>query len=566
MKKSTFRPSGLCILFFLVGTMVLHGQEAQEYLHLDSPVYPLLHAILAESGRVLPSTSLPMTKAQIGQILDGFDSSGLSEPGQSATAFIRKELQPETTVEEYSLALEPVLGLEWYGQSLPDYQPVHGFNDRLALLSLELALAAQDVVFMFADYELKEEALASTGDSGMWRGLNLPGSFSYFDIQSPFRAYASIGGDFWNLGLGRDRLEIGPGRFSQLILGSAPHYYDHVQARIFWDQVSYSLHLLSLDATLYSTPADDPVDPRFKPTGDSSRFYVNHRLELNTLEGALRIGLDEGLLVSGQPFDPKYLNPFMILHSFTSWESFSNASGGTASSFMGLDFTLSPAKGISVNGQVVFNQFTLPIEASAGDAGTPGAFGYQLGANGAWPMGSGYLEGGAEWTLTDPWLYLRENPLKSFIWTRNALSNIAIEKQGKTRLLLAEPMGYQYGPDSTGLALWANWRDASAQLGFFGRFERVLIGENGFDGAWSSTAPDQTGAAAVAMRTPTGIPEIKTILSLAGTWEAQTWLGLSGGLDIQWVDQAAHQKNNAILSVEANLGFECRILLLLSSL
>lgn len=548
----------LILLFLLSGVLApfLAADSGQEMVPLGNHLYEMLDALALEAGVQQTSRSRPWPRQQFRQFAADINPADLSDEGRAVRELLLSEpdLQAILSEDDMSLELIPRIGLEFYGRNLPWLEPVHGFNQRLPVFSLDGRLQVGDILFFAADYEVREEVLAQTRDSDGWIMANLPGKFEFFDIQSPFRSYGSIGGDFWNLSFGRDRLALGSGKMHQIQIGSSAHFYEHFQARLFWPDFSWSFQLLSLDASLDTNEV--------KPAGDPSRFFYNHRIDFRGLEGRLGIGLSEGLMVAGQALDIKYFAPFMVYHSFTNWTEWSNQYGGTASSFLSLDIAYIPVQYTNLYGQLVFNQFTLPNEAATGDGDTPGAFGYMGGFSASIPRQDAYWGTGIEFTRTDPWLYLRENPWKSFEWRRNALTTIGDPETGAVRTLVREPMGYSWGPDATGFVTWLEWRRVDNLVSSGLRFERVWQGENDFESAWKVDSPSQVGQTAVAMQTPTGTPEVHTLASVWATWNVQAFLTIRGGLDLHFIDQYEHRIDQSIQSFEAWAGFELRPMLI----
>jgi hypothetical protein len=341
----------------------LFGQNEQEIIKLDSHIYPLYFSILRESGVVSPSRSLPMTRAQIYKVLDSIDFNKLSETGKKAYETIYEIEKSNLSIIDDNMifSLDISSGLE---VSLPNdsgITPIRDFNHRLPLLSLPSFLGVKDVLFFYTDLSFQEEVYGTTGDKEAFRWINIPGDLGYLDGQSPFRVYGSIGGKFWNLSLGRDRLETGVGEKSHLIIGSEPQYLENLRAKLFWNAFNYEFQLLTMlpIATNSEYWGNDPkIVTEFH---NPEQWFLNHRFDFRFFKGKLRFTWNEGTIIAGQPLEPKYFNPFMIFHSFYNWYKFQTPWEGLASAISGFELSYSPIPGLEIYGHSVITQFTVPF-------------------------------------------------------------------------------------------------------------------------------------------------------------------------------------------------------------
>src|SRR5690606_27965646 len=127
--------------------------------------------------------------------------------------------------------------------------------------------------------------------------------------------------------------------------------------------------------------------------------------------------------------------------SFYEWEH--------SASLFSLEASLTPIQGLNVYGQFMFNQIqsAYEVEHYGADA-IPNARGWRGGLGYTLPLGPGFLGLQAEYTHTDPWLYIRENPYITYSWRRKVTSNV------NGSVLVTLPLGFEHGPDND--AFWAS--------------------------------------------------------------------------------------------------------------
>ncbi len=515
------------IAFALV-VFCLHAQHPQEHVPFDSPKLSLGRLQLVAMGRVGLLNAMPLTYDQLISQID--DTPGLNlwieeRPGESNDLHYNN-------ASGLQARIKPVLGLETYARGNPDFGSLyHGYIERLPVINFSTALIAGSYVYLYADYELREEYFAVNGDG--WPNVNLPSDFGYFDFQLPIHAYGSVGGDFWNVSLGRERKEWVSGNSGSLVLSERAHFYEYLRWQLYSSDIMYTNLLINMEPLLLDGESDGP---------ESKKTFLAHRFDFLFFDDRVHLTVTEGTLLGGINVELKHLNPLMIFHSFTDWTN--------ASSLFSLALNVTPFPMIEIYSEFVMNQIQLSYETQVyEDDAMPNAMGYLGGFRVVVPFSdnlSNLFFGGVEFAHTDPWLYVRESPFISYHWRRRVFSNV--EGNGIIRIV-TEPMGYQYGPDARVIDVHLGYRSGlsfAASLGF----RYIANGEK------TVSSPFATGDEAVKLRTPTGVAE-KTYLTFIETeYEPLEYLRLTGTIAWYNVQNYLHQTDETQSDVQMSVGVE----------
>jgi hypothetical protein len=380
----------------------------------------------------------------------------------------------------------------------------YGYRERKPMVDLPLEIWALKSFYALMEPSVKEDPFVPQ-DPGTW--TNIITDLSAIDPYFPFRALMSIGGKHWNVQFGRDVLSWGNGRTGNLMLADNADFYDYLLFSTYWDYFKFVTTWISLESW------DESLG--LVEASDVFKCFLGHRIEIRFWD-RVNFAVSESMMLEGKYLETRYLNPFMIYHGWMNNDRYGNIN-------INLEIELNPYRWISVYGQWCGDQIQAGYERKSfpGANDMPTAYGYILGTDFRYPLGEGYLWANFEWVLTDPWLYLiADQP--DYIIRRRVRSNFL-----KTATLLEMPMGYEAGPDSMLYSLAAGYR-------VYGKYrvQSALVyvqqGENTID------TPFATGPDAIALSTPTGIPEHRLVWSLLG--ELQLWRYLTLGTRIYWVE------------------------------
>ena len=512
----------------------------QRILPLDSGVYRSLSDLYLEQGLALPSMALPYSHEELRRALRRLDYGALSPAGRRAYGSIEKHLAREPSHrEEEGLAFYPSFQVnpEIYLHTRRNNDDwIYDAKQRRPFFGFSFDLALSHRLVLYGDLTVQKDFFQAGGDPD--NRASLPTSPYQIDLNIPYRAGVSLGGAHWNLMLGRDLLSWGNGRTGNLMLSDADLYHEGLRFTSFYDRFTYTFVLLGLES--WTDPASfgpayvypPPIDP-----ADLERFkmLIAHRFEF-LFRPDLRFAVSETIVYGGKYPDLRVFNPMVIYHNLYLKEWTNN--------LMTLELDWTPRPGLRVYGQFAMDQLSTVFEQKAyGADSEPNAMGWLGGVEFLRPAGSGSWSASVEAAYTDPWLYIREHPLVSFVSTRRVHSEAKKQVLGDRNYYFANtPLGYSYGPDVVVASARLSYTRPEA-WSVYGEHRLLLDGENRI------TTPFQTGDAAWDRRTPSGDVEVVNMTKLGG------WRRFSPGFSV--FGEAGMVYNDGGRDLQLALGLRC---------
>ena len=225
---------------------------------------------------------------------------------------------------------------------------------------------------------------------------NLPISGSDFDFLWPRKAYASTGYlfDNWgvNLHIAKEGLQIGKTQTGSIIYNSTFETDAYVQLNIFSEKFKYILNAIQVG---------------------QNRYMYLHQIAFS-LFNKFKLEVVEGTFVNA-PFELRFLNPLMIMHSFGAWEQymspFEKKYFGEAHicQYLAINFSLNAIKNVRIYGLFAMNEIQIPYELGSDSANAlPNSLGGQLGIEYTLPFKEGWFFGALEGVYTSPYFYLKQ--------------------------------------------------------------------------------------------------------------------------------------------------------------
>jgi hypothetical protein len=335
------------------------------------------------------------------------------------------------------------------------------------------------------------------------------GGVQNIDTNLPKRAYISAGvplgegfGINFRLGIGDDF--IGRTRTGSVIFSDNMKEPSYGNLTIYTPYLKYTADVIQMEVTKY--------------------FYL-HRININVFN-RLSFSMVEGVLVNA-PFEIRFLNPLMIFHGLTAWQTYKMRGGyndqffgGGAEervgSFLGMIFDGRIWKYGRLYGMVAMNQFELPFVEGGPDSTIPDAFAFQAGYESFIPVSTGYLNFGLEGVYTFPYMYVLDSVNWSFVRESKEVSND----------LTREWTGTPFGPDSIAGTLWAGYQSSSS-WSVEGSFLMAVQGERSGTSVFDNPPYFPTTHGEILLTTPTGTPTYTYIISAKGNWSPLDWIHLS---------------------------------------
>ncbi len=293
-------------------------------------------------------------------------------------------------------------------------------------------------------------------NTGYWTNgaaLYLPGEI---DANIPYRGIGSITLQDFEFRLGRDKLQLGPGRRSSLGIGYSLPWVDYASAKAHFGTVDISWYLIRLDPRIsddeetyiLSVQSLDPATPQLEDNAsynglqgtEKAKHLVASRLTWRPF-GWLAMALTQHHLVGGRMLQLSDANPFILFHNLFQEGIYSVPA--TA------EFSIVPTRGIEVYGQYMLYDATVADEVG-GDTGNAGASAWQFGTtflSNPWiDLGPGRLRLDMELNKADPWMYGK------YIAWRQFTSRYVFVESSSGRYWADYPIGFYLGPDA-----WELW-------------------------------------------------------------------------------------------------------------
>lgn len=528
-----------CIAALALSASGAWAQNLQEVIPVGSNAYRLLDNILLESGKVANSAVRPYTKAQFLVALATVDRGALSSQGGSSYDRLMAMLQPDSIYSEnkqFNFDAGVALALESYFKTQPGHAEWYkSYDKRMPLGNVAIGLDFADTLSLGADLTVQKEYYAVDADAPGFANLNVPGKLLWFDINQPQYANASLGSDHFNLTFGRNQLTIGPGSYSKLLVSDNADYLEYLSLRTFWNAFTFNAIVISMDPALAAGQT--------LAAGEASvKNYFLHRTEVSLFDQRLNIALTEGYMIGGAAPELKLFNPMTVFHDYYEWNH--------ASSIFSLDMNWNPFKYFQLYGQLAFNRIAWYEANVYGANDLPSACGYLAGGEWRMPLGEGYLGAVGEFWYTDPWFYIRESSLTSYVWRRSYISNVTGDG---APMVISRPLGFKYGPDSEAFSFTVgyDWRD---QLQLRLESAYAMRGQQSLDAAY--TQADMTGVAAIDMKTPTGTPENTLSFVLSGSWFPFDWIQVDASFGVYFIQNLNHQAGVGATDLQGSLGVQ----------
>ncbi|MCL2443048.1 MAG: hypothetical protein FWD13_06210 [Treponema sp.] len=351
---------------------------------------------------------------------------------------------------------------------------------------------------------------------------NIPLNSYHFDAAYwPMKAFASVGGSWWNFYIGRDHLSWGTAHSGGLVYSYDTHFYDFAYLSFFTPHFKYSVivnHLpLWLGNSLFNEP---PIwDTWDNNRYTMQRYFYLHRIDIS-IKNKFSLSLMEGVMVGNSPLELRYLNPITVFHSMYSWRDYPPWEPGkdiTEASMVGsilsLEVNWNILTSLAVYGQFMMNQFALPHELAIHDQG-PNSFGILAGAHYSHSFNTWGSLFHLEFVYTDPYAYILSSPFSSFLYMVEIPGNYSAYLLGHSR-------------DTILLTAGAKFFNKDNTLSFSGNLSWITSGVHNKD---RLTYDYEETPEAFNKRTPSGIAENKFILSLGANWQPYCWLKLGANL------------------------------------
>ena len=419
------------LLLVLAATAVAAGPTL---VYRDDPLFAQVRRLALAAGSTPPSLTSPITYSELSLVLDMMDVEALSNELLEVYRKLRQRIAEEPGHEPFG-----TIGIETTGEAYLHTSDDPGawrywYPDRRPFLSIPIRVWPVPGLHIAFDLDWRKNYPFFPGT-----GLetidpdpvsNLPLKLLDTDVQFPFQALVSLGGERWSVQFGRSLVSLGSGASGSLLLSDHVDYHDFLMASVFGRLFTYRALYLDLEAwRTAATPVDD-------------RMFFAHRIEMRPFPW-LSLAANDSFIYAERPIELRYFNPLMLMHNW-----FVPRFGNSLLSF---EMALRPLAGMELYGHLAIEQLQNEIERQRGYADDePEAFGYLAGIEYSRPLKfdgrtAGWLTVGTEWVNLDPWMYLGRTDLNTFSYRRRVQAEHVIPAGAK--VLVEKSLGYPTGPD-----------------------------------------------------------------------------------------------------------------------
>lgn len=453
MQKKSFHLKFIKSLFFLISFLCYADiYNSQQLIPAGHWIYDALYSLNSEEGRLSIADNAPLPVSEIQMYFEQINYDNLSDSGKDlynkveeyfsnrkfslkmGGAFVgfNAELNPEFLYKSND-------NLDWtfatdYTGSVNDGASSGFMASKFTapLLKIPLYIGFSDYVMIQTDPAIGKSYWGFVENNNF---INLPTSSSDFEFLWPRTAYGSIGKAFngWgiNVHVGKEGLQHGRTSTGSIIYNSTFETDGYFQLNLYCPKFRYNLDVVQVD---YES------------------FLYMHSFDATPFKW-VKFGVVEATYVSG-PFELRYLNPLMIMHSFGAWDeygkndtqSYTYYGEPKSCQYMGIHVDLMPVKHLRIYWLYAQNETQSSSELSSKNGSTiPDGFGHQLGFEFTFPgKNNDWWIGNFEGIYTTPFLYFKPTAESSLYRARyNMQSN------GGTPI--CSWIGTPLGPDSIGL-------------------------------------------------------------------------------------------------------------------
>jgi len=523
-------------IFFLVFILIAGTGFSQQVNSPYSMILsgdPVLDDILflsLDSGIPFLSFAPPLPPGEIRDFIDKINENELSQPAIEAYYRILDRLSPSARISFTGSRASAFLDIDlitevkvrfnqeisWYPHKYAN-EPFLGFTFQFFFVdSLQL--------YFEPTFHVKSMSPNDHRYTDGYFDSNIPYKRYDFSVNYwPMKAFASVGGSWWNFYIGRDHLSWGTSHSGGLVYSDNMQFYDFAYLSLFSPFIKYSVIINHLPLYMNYNLFDGEPPPGWDDPGNNRsnhRYFYLHRLDFTVFSKA-SVSLMEGVMVGNSPLELRYLNPMIVFHSMYPWRDYGKwepgeniGEGSTIGAFFSLEVNWNITEQLAVYGQFVMNQFALWLESADVPDQPPNSLGYLAGAHYTHSFNTWGSLFYFEFVYTSPYAYILSSPYSSFIKMINISHNYHISLLGHSR-------------DTVLLTAGAEFFNADKTLYFSGNFTWIASGELNKGGVfWIYSEASEAFSA----KSPTGVAENKFILSLDAKWQLYSWLGFGASI------------------------------------
>ena len=465
--KKAFAVALLSVLS--VCTLFPQVYSQQQLIKAGHWIYDAIFMLSAENGRLTVADNAPLSVAELRLYFSNIDFEKLSDSGRAVYRKAQDFLYSDAfkfnfggAFAGFNLRAEPEFlyksnpEIDWtfetdYTGHVPhtvytksedgsftakseesEYGATSAFNASplsRPFVTIPVYLGWGDIFMIETNPSLAKSYWAMTEDDNF---VNLPYAASDLDFLWPRDAYGSAGYCFgkwgFNINIARSGLQIGRTQTGSVIYNNSFETQAYIQLNLYSQYMKYNLDVIQVE---------------------KQKFLYLHLLDVTPFKW-LRAGIVEGTLIN-EPFEIRFLNPLMIMHSFGAWEDYSNDKEGTfygeshVCAYMGVFMDIMPCRNLRIYALYAQNEMQPPNELTTEkERSVPDGIGGQLGFELTLPeKHGGFYSAALEGIYTTPYLYIKHGA----DWS---LYSVRYNMQSNGSTPLCSWIGTPFGPDAAG--------------------------------------------------------------------------------------------------------------------
>lgn len=580
MKKIIFLSCFLWTSLFLFA----ETHDNTKVIQSGNRIYNDLYILFNESGLSHFIDNQPMSIGEIKFYFEDIDYESLSESGkrlyknvadflQHEDNLFKSKLVKDEEIKEQNLRLFINLKVtpEIYYRTDKSLPWTFDYNIKDFTLSFPVIMGFDDYFTIQSDFFIGKNYTMTQAEESF---TNIPLSGDDFEFLFPKFAYGSVGKTFdtwgFNFHAGKEGVTLGKTEIGSIIYNKTFETDFYSELNFYTKRYKYTMFVNQVD---------------------QETFLYLHQLNFRPFKN-LRFSALEGSLLNS-PFELRYLNPLMIMHSFGSWtqhdyqmteNEIKYYDEGHFCAYLGLSFDYVPLRNFRVYGLFAQTEI-LDLGGSRNPEAlsTPDGLGGQLGLEYTFGMqNGGFLKANLEASYTSPYLYVKQSPEWSLYRTREEM-----QTSGDVISWIGSP----FGPDCFATQLKLNYEpnnkwnvtfgylfkvhgENTAERMFNPETQRINIGtEENPEWIWihypyakykrASENNDQKGIDDSVNQARymwmSGIPEYTHSLSLAAEYKITEHINVAGNLAYTFILNSDNISENLKKGLEIALSFQYKL-------
>lgn len=435
MKKKLF----VILLSFISLSLFAKSGNSTQIIKSGHWIYDDLEALCMESKTEFFFETQPMTIGEMHFYFQKIPYEKLSENGQKTwekvKAFLTKndDFFPE---QELRLFGNVKTNPEFYFKSNPDIDWSFNYYIKDFMLTIPVIIGFSDYITIEPDFMVGKNQPCMQEP---YNFTNIVYNGEHFEFLFPRFAYGSTGHAFNNWGLNfyiaKEGLQVYNTQLGSILYNKTFETDAYCSLNLYTEYLKYSMHVAQVD---------------------NQRFLYMHHVNMRPFKW-IKVGVFEGSLLNA-PFEIRYLNPFMLMHQFGSWDQYGHLltenedeyyGEGRFCAYFGLTFEVIPFRNFKIYGLYAQNEI-LDLGGSRTDKAlsVPDSIGAQLGAQYNINLEKGIIKTYLEGVYTSPYLYVKQSPEWSLYRKRSNM-----QTSGDTESWIGSP----FGPDCFAVTLKAEY-------------------------------------------------------------------------------------------------------------